>query len=95
MQPRRSIGLSRRRLIEAHLLPSTSSFDLSVRSHPPLQLLLTRSDALQTLEIIRREPTPVPLEDRPGEDLSAEELPELVKRLKVRAPSRTASMNMA
>ncbi|KAL1597399.1 hypothetical protein SLS59_007429 [Nothophoma quercina] len=37
--------------------------------------------ALQTLGIIPREPTPVPLEDRPGEDLSAEEFRELVKRL--------------
>ncbi|KAH6639649.1 hypothetical protein C7974DRAFT_136189 [Boeremia exigua] len=40
--------------------------------------------ALQTLHILPRTPTPVPLEERPEEDLSTEELCQLVKRFKER-----------
>jgi hypothetical protein len=54
-------------------------------------LFLTMNiDALRALMIIPREPTPlvhettpVPLEDRPEEDLSPDELRQLVKNLKV------------
>ncbi|KAF1358361.1 hypothetical protein EJ07DRAFT_156962 [Lizonia empirigonia] len=38
--------------------------------------------ALQALGIVPREPTPVPLEERPEDELSPEELRQLVKRLK-------------
>lgn len=49
-----------------------------------LQLLMyCFPDALKAEGVIPRSPTPVPLEDRPVETLSAEELQELVRRQKV------------
>lgn len=44
---------------------------------------LTYIAVLQALHVIPRTPSPVPLEDRPEDELSPEELRELVKRLKV------------
>lgn len=45
--------------------------------------LLTMAVALQALGIVPRDSTPVPLEERPEDELSPEELRQLVKRLKV------------
>ena len=45
--------------------------------------VLTHEAALRALGIIPREPTPVPLEERPEDELTPEELRELVRRFKV------------
>jgi hypothetical protein len=47
-------------------------------------MILTLTEDLQTLRLIPRSPTPVPLEDRPQESLNREELLELLRRQKVR-----------
>lgn len=39
--------------------------------------------ALKALGILPREPTPVPLEERPEDELSPEELRQLVRRFRV------------
>ncbi|TIA03376.1 hypothetical protein D6C82_01908 [Aureobasidium pullulans] len=46
--------------------------------------LLTRSAALKKLLIIPRTPSPIPLEDRPEQELSREELAELLRKYKAR-----------
>ncbi|THW64293.1 hypothetical protein D6C98_02246 [Aureobasidium pullulans] len=47
--------------------------------------LLTRSAALKKLLIIPRTPSPIPLEDRPEQELSREELAELLRKYKAKA----------
>jgi hypothetical protein len=47
--------------------------------------------ALRALHIIPREPTPLPLEERPEDDLNAEQLRQVVRTLKVSC----ATMNIA
>jgi len=49
---------------------------------------LPTSEALQDLRIIPRTPTPVPLEDRPLEELTAEEMRELLRRQRVQLELR-------
>ncbi|OBW63611.1 MAG: Uncharacterized protein AUREO_063230 [Aureobasidium pullulans] len=50
----------------------------------------TRSGDLQNLCLIPRSPSPIPLEDRPEESLSREELIELLRRQKVRQEEQAA-----
>jgi hypothetical protein len=51
-------------------------------SSAPLTLIITAA-ALKSLHIIPRSPSPVPLEDRPEEDLTPAEMAELLKRYRV------------
>lgn len=48
-----------------------------------MSALLTLSGDLQALCLIPRSPSPVPLEDRPEESLTREDLLELLRRQKV------------
>jgi hypothetical protein len=51
------------------------------------------SATLQALMVVPQEKTPVPLEDRPEDELSSEELRQLVKRFKVHIYLRADDMN--
>jgi hypothetical protein len=46
-------------------------------------MLTTKLAALRALHIIPREPTPLPLEEKPEDELTPEELLQVVRTLKV------------
>jgi hypothetical protein len=76
------------RLLALLSLLSTSGIAPSVRCGSAQSTLQSanslRPDALRILGLIPREPTPPPLEERPEDELSQDELRQLVKELKVR-----------
>jgi hypothetical protein len=65
---------------------ATFNFRYRSRSESPIKYtstMLIPAEDLQTLRLIPRSPSPVPLEDRPEESLNREELLELLRRQKV------------
>jgi hypothetical protein len=81
------LGTSAIWLLALLSLLSTSGIAPSVRYGSALNPLQSanslRPDALRILGLIPREPTPPPLEERPEDELSPEELLQLVKQFKV------------
>ncbi|KAF2491026.1 hypothetical protein BU16DRAFT_141592 [Lophium mytilinum] len=63
-----------------------NTFNIDPRNSPfaTFNFRYRSSDALKALQIIPRSPTPVPLEDRPIEELTLEETRELLKRQRER-----------